>query len=92
MVKRKQKAVAAPVVASAGREFDDIESDLNSVKCTLTCACFALGHAQDTADFDLGAKAWKAVYSCVAALDRLEDDLNDWGFRHDPSLKEVSRG
>ena len=88
MTKRNQTAEPRKDV----REFDDIEQDLNTVKCQLTCACFALGQAQDAGDDDLGTKAWKVIDSCVASLDRLEDDLDRWNLNREHSLKEVSNG
>ena len=93
MANRTQKAPKFRIVKINVREFSDIENDLNALKCSLTCACLALGQAQDTGDVNLGAKAWRVIRSCVEGFDRLEEDLDNWNVSHEYSLKGgVSNG
>lgn len=70
--------------------YEEIESAIHHIKCTLACASVALGKAQDESDIDLAAKSWWVINGCAQDLERLADDLERWHMRHEHSPKAVA--
>jgi hypothetical protein len=89
MSKSDSTLSVTPNRARGGRSEDrvavarHVEQEISSIKCSLACASFALGSAQDTEDGELGARAWWVIDECVERLSQLEVAAED--FAVDPS-------